>query len=236
MEWGFFPSLGLLLAERGFAAVRFNFSGAGMAPGDDKVTDLAAFEDNTFSREAEELRELLSRLAEIGGDTFDLDRLGLFGHSRAGAATLLAAADETSGVRALVTWAAIATVDRWTEEQKEQWRREGVFGILNGRTGQRLALGRGLLEDLQNSTTSLDLEAAAKRLKIPWLIVHGVEDETVAIAEGRALAQAAKGHAEMVEIADGNHTLGARHPFIGPTPALIQALNATQALYRRILR
>src|SRR5262245_29396147 len=32
MEWGFFPYVASLLAERGFAAVRFNLSGAGMRP------------------------------------------------------------------------------------------------------------------------------------------------------------------------------------------------------------
>ena len=63
MEWGFFPSLAALLAERGFVAVRFNLSGTGMRPGDERVTDLAAFRDNTYSRELADLLAVLDATA-----------------------------------------------------------------------------------------------------------------------------------------------------------------------------
>jgi len=36
-------------------------------------------------------------------------------------------------------------------------------------------------------------------------------------------------------IPGANHTFGARHPFAGPTPQLIQAMNATQGWLRRYL-
>ena len=44
MEWGFFPALAELLSKRGFTVVRFNFTGNGMQPGDELVTDLEAFQ------------------------------------------------------------------------------------------------------------------------------------------------------------------------------------------------
>ncbi len=50
MEWAFFPYLAHLLAERGFVAVRFNLSGSGQLPGEDRVSDLAAFRSNTRGR------------------------------------------------------------------------------------------------------------------------------------------------------------------------------------------
>ena len=56
MQWGFFPHLGTLLAERGFVAVRFNLSGSGMRPGADRVDDPEAFRADTHSLEVEELR------------------------------------------------------------------------------------------------------------------------------------------------------------------------------------
>src|SRR5215467_4827468 len=59
MEWGFFPALAALLAERGFVAVRFNLAGAGMQPGDDLVTDPRAFRDNTYSAEVADLLTVL---------------------------------------------------------------------------------------------------------------------------------------------------------------------------------
>ncbi|MDX1501132.1 MAG: alpha/beta hydrolase, partial [Thermoanaerobaculia bacterium] len=54
-EWAFLPSLAELLAQRGFTAIRFNFSGAGMHPGDELVTDLEAFRQATVGRDLEDL-------------------------------------------------------------------------------------------------------------------------------------------------------------------------------------
>lgn len=242
MQWGFFPHVATLLAERGFAAVRFNFSGAGMRPGDEEVTDLAAFRDNTYSRELEDLLAVLDALAEdpeevVGSDELDLGRLGLFGHSRGGAAALLAAAHHewAERVGALVTWAAIATVDRFDEEQKGDWHRQGTATVVNSRTGQELPLGLGLLEDVETNRLKLDLEAAAGRREAPWLIVHGGADESVPVHEAQRLEVAASDPHELKLIDGTGHTFGAKHPFAGPTPALIDALNATQTWFRRHL-
>ena len=67
MEWGgFFPALAELLSKRGFTVVRFNFTGNGMQPGDELVTDLEAFQTATFSQDLEDLLSLLSALARVG--------------------------------------------------------------------------------------------------------------------------------------------------------------------------
>jgi pimeloyl-ACP methyl ester carboxylesterase len=237
MEWGFFPHLAHLLAERGFAAVRFNFSGTGMKPGDERVTDLAAFRDNTYSRELEDLLAVLDALGEDGDledERFDLARLGLFGHSRGGAAALLAAAhrDWADAVAALVTWNAISHVDRFDEEQKSAWHRRGTSTVVHSRTGQELPMGRGMLEDVETNRLKLDLESAGGRRRAPWLLVHGRDDESVPVAEGERLAAAASGEHELLVVEGAGHTFGAVHPFAGPTPQLTEALNATQAWFR----
>jgi uncharacterized protein len=235
MEWGFFPSLAALLAERGFVAVRFNLSGAGMLPGDEVVTDPGAFRENTYSRELADLLAVLDAVGEtIAPGRVDRRRLGLFGHSRGGGDALLAAARAPwrETVRALVTWAAISHVDRFTPEQKRDWRRDGELPVVNARTGQRLALGLGLLRDVEERRPELDLLAAAAARRAPWLIVHGAEDESVPVAEGHALAARAGGEKELLVIDGANHTFGSRHPFAGPTPQLVQALNATQRWFR----
>ena len=93
MEWGFFPPLAELLVERGFTVIRFNYSGSGMRPGDELVTDLEAFRSNTFSLELiETLRVLQAAGTEIAPDRVDPERIALLGHSRGGGASLLAAA------------------------------------------------------------------------------------------------------------------------------------------------
>jgi pimeloyl-ACP methyl ester carboxylesterase len=212
MEWGFFPYLATLLAERGFAAVRFNVSGSGMRPGEDRVADPEAFRADTHSRELAEVLAVLDVVAagEAPFERADPRRIGLFGHSRGGANAILAAAQRRERVRALVTWAAIADVDRYSAEQKAAWRRDGELPVVNARTGPA-------------------------RPTAPWLIVHGEDDESVPAAEGRRLAERAGGSSELLLIPGANHTFGARHPFTGPNPALIQALNATQSWLRRYL-
>ena len=240
MEWGFFPALAALLAERGFVAVRFNLSGTGMLPGDELVTDPAAFRENTYSAELADLLHVLEAvaIARVAGGRIDPARIGLFGHSRGGGAAVLAAAREPwrERVRALVTWAAIARVDRYSQREKQAWRAAGDLPVANARTGQQLALGRGLLEDVErHATGDLDILAAAGRRAAPWLIVHGDEDESVPASEAIELDAYAAGPHELLLIPGAGHTFGARHPFAGPTPFLIQALNATQAWFRRYL-
>jgi len=238
MEWGFFPHLAALLAERGFVAVRFNLSGAGMNPGDELVTDTRAFRENTYSREQEDLLAVLAALGEtVAPGRVDRSRLGLLGHSRGGGAVVLAAARSPwrERVRALVTWAAIAQVDRYSPEQKEEWRRLGELPVTHARTGQPLALGIGLLEDVERRGAELDILAAARERTAPWLIVHGEGDDSVPAEEARRLDAAAGGEKELLLIPGADHTFGCRHPFAGPTPQLIQALNATQRWFRRHL-
>jgi uncharacterized protein len=237
LDWGFFPYLAALLADRGFVVVRFNVSGAGMLPGDDLVTDPDAFRANTHGRELADLLAVLAATGEtLAPGRVDRTRLGLFGHSRGGGNAVLAAAQEP--VRALVTWASVASFDRYTPEQKDAWRRDGQFPVINARTGQQLALGLALLEDLEAHRAELDIQAAAAQRRAPWLIVHGGRDESVPAAEGERLAGIAAqsaAPAELLRIPEADHTFGSRHPFTGPSPWLIQALNATQRWFLRHL-
>lgn len=235
MEWGFFPYLAALLAERGFVAVRFNLSGTGMRPGDELVTDTDAFRDNTFTREVADLLAVLEATGEtIAPGRVDRNRMGLFGHSRGGGDAVLAAARPPwrERLRALVTWAGISSVDRFSREQKDEWRRQGEMLATNTRTGQRLTLGLDLLEEMERQPPDLDILSAAGTRRAPWLIVHGADDESVPVSEGHRLAERATGEKELLIIPGASHTFGSRHPFAGPTPQLVQALNATQRWFR----
>ena len=235
MEWGFFPYLAELLAERGMTVVRFNFTGSGMRPRDVLITDKEAFRRATFSQDLRDLRRVLAALgSEIGQGLVDPERIGLFGHSRGGGIATLAAAQSSwrRRIGALVTWAAVSTFDRLTPDEKEIWRRRGFVTVINSRTRQQLAVDVLVLEDLERFQQHLDPQAAGSVRQAPWLILHGDHDETVPAREARLLAAHAAAPCQLNLIAGGDHTFGAKHPFDGPTPQLIEALNATQDWFR----
>ena len=235
-DWGFHPWLGTRLAEAGLAAVHFNFSRNGVREADGDIEDLDAFRRNTLSIERDDLDTVLDAvLSGKLGAPLDPSRLGLAGHSRGGGVALLGAAERPE-VKALSTWASVSHFDRITDEATlVEWRRAGVFEVLNSRTGQVLPMGVEFLEDVLGNLDRLHLLVAARRLRVPWLLLHGTADETVPFAEAEALARASERGARLVAIDGGGHTFGAVHPFAGPTPHLEAAAEATLGHFRAAL-
>jgi uncharacterized protein len=224
-DWGMFPPLTERLARSGFTAVSFNFSGSGADDAGD-FTLPERFGHNTFSAELSDTRLVLDALyaGELGvpppGTT------GLIGHSRGGGIAVLHAAQDVR-VQALVTWAGISTVERWGAEDRAAWRAAGRTSILNARTGQTLPLYIDVLDDIERNASALDIRSAAGKVRIPWLIVHGHADESVAFAEAQALVTSSSGTARLLEVKGGGHTFGAAHPWRGSTPELEAVFDAT---------
>ena len=232
-DWGFFPHAADRLAEAGHAVVTFNFSRNGVGEDLQNFTQLESFAANTLTLELEELRLVLDRVLDgtlLGAPP---QRVGLLGHSRGGGTSVVAASEDRR-ISSLVTWAAIAGFDRWTEEAKETWRRDGRIWIPNARTNQQMPLDVTLLRDFESNRDRLDILRAAGRLELPWLVVHGTSDATVDPEDGRALAEAGP-EAELLEVEGGGHTFEARHPFEGAPPELTEALDATIRHFQRTL-
>ena len=224
-NWGMFPPLTERLARAGFTAVTFNFSGSGVDDAGD-FTMSERFGHNTFSAELSDAGLVLDALhrGELGVPP--PANTGLVGHSRGGGiAVLHTARDER--IQALVTWAAISTVERWGAEETAKWRRTGRTAVLNARTGQELPLYTDVLDDIDRNASGLDIRSAAARIRVPWLIVHGRADESVRFAEAEALAASSKGTAQLLEVQEGSHTFGAAHPWRGTTPGLELVFDAT---------
>jgi len=236
-DWGFFPWAAEQLAADRHAVVSFNLTGSGIDSDPHTFSDLEAFAANTYSREQSDIARMLEA---VQGDLLPRapDRVGLLGHSRGGAGVVLQAASaEASGspIHAVVTWAAVGNLDRWDEATREEWRASGRIFVMNSRTGQQMPLGVELLEDFEANRARLDVKAAASRVRVPWLVVHGSSDETVDPGEGRALAREAP-EARLVLVHGAGHTFGAAHPFTGSTDALEAAMQATRHHFRRHLR
>jgi pimeloyl-ACP methyl ester carboxylesterase len=226
-DWGFFPYLAERLASAtGAVVVSFNFSGSGIGPDLESFTDLEGFARNTFTREVEDLEAVLEGLRAGRLGQLEIEpptSVGLVGHSRGAAATILLAARRPE-VRAVVTWAGIGSVFRYEEWFAESFGNGDTMEILNSRTGQRLPLHRDVLDDLRANRDALDMEAAASRLGSALLIVHGAADEAVPVAEAYSLHRAAGG-AELAIIDGAGHTMDASHPFPGTNPRLEEAVN-----------
>jgi len=212
------------LARAGFTAVTFNLSGSGVDDaGEFSLPD--RFGHNTFSAELRDLGQVTDTLmsGELGVPI--PSSLGLIGHSRGGGIAILKTAEDTR-VRALVTWAAISSVQRWPEEKRAGWRSSGRTEIQNARTGQVLPLYTDVLDDIELNAEALDIEAAAGRVRVPWLIVHGAADESVSYAEAQVLKAASRRKkTRLLTVERGGHTFGATHPWQLATPELETVFN-----------
>lgn len=216
-HFSFFPHVAQQLAENGFRAITFDFSGSGVGDDRETFTNREAFTHNTYMQELEDLDAVVAE-ARVR-DWLD-DGYGLFGHSRGGGVAILHAARD-SGVRALVTWAAIASTNRWAPEVVADWRQRGFVDITNARTGDVIPLSIELLHEVeQYGETRLNIAAAASRMAMPWLIAHGSEDETVPFNEAERLASIAGPNAELLVLDGVNHSFGGKHPLREVTPTL----------------
>ena len=218
-HWGFFPYLAQKLAESGLTAITFDFSGSGIGPDRESFTELGAFAGNTLSREQEDLENLVDyarRKKLIEG------KFGIFGHSRGGGTAILFTAGTDSNVSSLVTWSSISYPNRWSSEDVITWRRQGYADVTNSRTGQIMRLDTDLLDDVElHGKTKLDIEAAAKKIRVPWLIVHGTADETVPSSEAEHLHSLSPGVSTLRLIKGANHGFDAKHP-LGEAPPVLE--------------
>jgi uncharacterized protein len=230
-HWAFFPYLARTLAQDGLNAITFDFSGSGIGPDRESFNQPEAFAHNTFSRELEDL-ELVEdygrRRKWIHG------KFGLFGHSRGGGMAILYAAAQAADVSSLVTWAAISYPNRWSPEDVITWRRVGHTQITNSRTGQVMRLETDLLDDVElHGKTKVNIEAAAAKIKAPWLIIHGTGDETVPSSEAEHLHSLTKGTSTLRLIEGGNHGFSATHPLNEVPPVLERVVLETAKFFVR---
>jgi uncharacterized protein len=230
-HWAFFPYLANALAEESLTALTFDFSGSGIGRDRESFTEAQAFADNTFTRDIDDL-ELVEDFARR--KHWITGKFGILGHSRGGGIAILYTAAEGSMINSLVTWAAISFPNRWSPENVITWRKQGYADVTNSRTGQVMRLGTALLDDVElHGKTKLNIENAAGKIKVPWLIVHGTADETVPSSEAERLHSVSKGISTLRLIEGANHAFDARHPLTEVPAALEQAVAETVKFFVR---
>jgi dienelactone hydrolase len=235
MDWGFFPLIAESLAERGIAAVAFNCSGSGVREDLADIADDEAFAKDTCSRQLEDIARVREYIARELSAMCDPSRAGVFGHSRGGGMALIHAAEHPD-TRAVVTWAALPTFDRFDAATKALWRKQGYIWIANARLGRDHRLDIDALLDAERNTARLDIEAACARVRAPALLVHGGIDDVIepeALQRLREALRSEQVETHLIEIA--NHAFGATHPLHARPRELEEAREVTLAWFQQHL-
>jgi dipeptidyl aminopeptidase/acylaminoacyl peptidase len=243
-DWGFFPWLGHHMAQAGLAAACINLSHCGIGTNPETFERLDLFERDTWGKRLFDIGQVL----EAAGHGLLTDkgepnpsRLGLLGHSMGGGAALLTAARDAR-VRSVATLAGVAQANRIPDRiAREQLAALGHVAIENTRTKQTMRIGHAFFDEVWGHPEAFDILAAARRLDVPWLIVHGADDETVPLSEAHELLDAANDaprggeNVRMLTLDGTGHTFGAGHPFTGPPVMLERAADAIASHFLRTL-
>ena len=213
-DWGFGPFLGEYFASRGLFVITFNFSFNGIGDSPTEYTFPEKFAANTYSREISELSLIIDKYRNGYWGKVKDTSIGLLGHSRGGAISLLTA-PEFPEIKGVVTWASVANLDRFSKRQKEEWRNKGYIDVLNSRTNQVMKINKTLLDDLENyGEGRLNLKKALSRLTAPLLIAQGDQDLVVKPGEAEKLHEwSINSNSRLLFIKGAGHTFGISHPF-----------------------
>jgi uncharacterized protein len=214
-DWGHFNLMANHFALQGFILLKYNFSHNGTTA--DSLMDFAdmdAFAQNNFSKELDDLGEVINwveKSEELKTEA-DHDKYFLVGHSRGGGISILKS-NEDLRIKKLVTWASPCTFeDKFNPEEIKYWKQAGVIYVENARTNQKMPLNYQIVEDYFDNKHRVRIETAAKNLKLPSLFVQGTADDVISLNEAVQL-HSWHNNSQLFIIENGDHTFGAEHPF-----------------------
>jgi pimeloyl-ACP methyl ester carboxylesterase len=214
-DWGHFNLVAKTFAENDLVFLKFNFSHNGTTPEHpEEFADLETFGNNNYCIELDNLGKVIDWALSHEALAKEIDpvKLYLVGHSRGGGISILKAGED-SRVKKLVTWASVSNfIDRNKQLTIDTWKQKGVVYTFNSRTKQQMPLYLQFYENLVANRERLNIIKAAKKLNIPFLIIHGTNDEAVSPKDADELRRASQ-HSELVIIPNANHTFGAKHPY-----------------------
>lgn len=175
------------LSDAGSSALRFSFSGNGQSQGD--------FRASTISKEVTDLRAIIEAAQQAG-----YKEIGYAGHSMGGAVGVLRAADDPR-LNFLISLAGMVHTAKFTQvEFGDQIPDEGFMW-----DEKDCPLSSTFVNDLTQIDTLLPL---GSKIQIPWLLVHGDQDDVVPIEESlQMFDQASKTscNIKFIEILGSNH-------------------------------
>lgn len=213
-DWGAWNLLEDRFLEMGYGFVKFNMShngGTTSEPVD--FPDLQAFGENRYTYELNDLDAVITETTRIIAQELNLNLpVFLLGHSRGGGVAILQASIDNR-ISKIISLAGISTIgERFPKgEDLENWEREGVQFVVNGRTNQQMPHFFTFYTDYRDNKEALDIEKAARSLEIPFLQIHGDMDLSVSISEGQSIAEWTDTEVKVIKGAD--HTFGTKQPW-----------------------
>lgn len=169
------------LSAAGIPALRFSFAGNGASEG--------RFVDCHISKEVEDLGAVLDAVGDRS--------VCYVGHSMGGAVGVLRAATDTR-IRYLVSLAGMVSTKKFAETE---------FGEVTPDAGDMwddpdCPLSSAYMEDLRRIDTVVD---RGPQITVPWLLLHGTDDDVVLIDDSRQIAARASGPVQLVELPGADH-------------------------------
>ena len=169
------------LAAAGIPALRFSFSGNGDSEGE--------FIDSTISKEVDDLGVVIDALNDYS--------VCYIGHSMGGAVGVLRASQD-SRITLLVSLAGMVYTNAFAETE---------FGDVTPDKGfmwdkPDCPLSSAYMDDMARIGSVVDF---ASRITVPWLLLHGAEDDVVPIGESRQIFEIANEPKELIELEGADH-------------------------------
>jgi dipeptidyl aminopeptidase/acylaminoacyl peptidase len=180
-----------ILNSSGISTFRFDFFGHGESEG--------KFEEITTFEAVDDIHNAIKFLKESG-----YIKIGLFGSSFGGMASIIEAG-KTDELYILALKSPVSDYlglihTRENEQDIKRWKEKGVIDV-TGVDGETRKLNYSFYEEAEK----IKAYEAAQKIKIPALIVHGDEDETVPIEQSKRTADSiANCRLEVIE--GGDHT------------------------------
>lgn len=215
-DWGAWDLVAQHFAKRNFFFLKMNFShNGGTVEQPIDFPDLEAFGQNNFIKELDDLNSVIDWV--FAQDKLEKEintrEMSLIGHSRGGGIVLLKTARDDR-IKNVISWAGVSDfASRFPSgEVLDQWRKNGVAYVANGRTNQQMPHYFQFYTSFKENEASLNIRNAVNHLTVPYLILHGKKDETVPLKEAENL-NSWSDFAQLKVLDEANHTFGSSQPW-----------------------
>ena len=215
-DWGAWNLVAEKFAKQNTFFVKMNFShNGGTVKQPIDFPDLKAFGNNNFIIELDDLKTVIDWV--LNNSSFkkeiNVQNISLVGHSRGGGIVVIKAFEDTR-ITKVITWAGVSDYGSKfpTGDVLRVWKENGVSYITNARTHQQMPHYYQFYTNFKSNEDRLNIKNAVEQLNIPFLIIHGSNDETVPLQEAKnMLSWNPNNKLEIIE--NANHSFDSVQPW-----------------------